>query len=53
MQIYSFQYCGLMWPLWLKYEGVEPVAAAGFPWAALGSEDMGRGPIQPPALPLM
>lgn len=27
--------------------------AAGFPWAALGSEDQGRGPVQYPALSLL
>lgn len=53
LQISSFQYCGLLWPPWLKYQGVELIAAAGFPGAALGSEDAGRGPVQHPVPSLM
>lgn len=53
LHISSFQYCGLMGPPWLKYQRVELIAAAGFPGAALGSEDTGRGQVQHPAPSLM
>lgn len=35
-----------MWPPWLKYQRVRLMAASSFPWATLGGEDAGRGPVQ-------